>query len=184
MCGGSLSWKYILRQPQYLIPPSFLMLSAHFWHKKQILSNGIISGHRRSNKQNERSFFIICKVGGKLNSYFFAVRSSGPWKRHETEGYHLRACAKHVRRPQRASETKGRELTGASWCDTIHITRYREAAMPISLRIPPKQEEAIEKAAKKAGKTRQLSYSKRSTESLGFVIEPEQLVRKCAGWLV
>ena len=55
--------------------------------------------------------------------------------------------------------------------------------MPISLRIPPKQEEAIEKAAKKAGKTKTAFILEAVNEKLGFVENREQLVRKCAGWL-
>jgi len=55
--------------------------------------------------------------------------------------------------------------------------------MPISLRIPPKQEKAIEKAAKKAGKTKTAFILEAVNEKLGFVENREQLVRKTAGWL-
>jgi uncharacterized protein (DUF1778 family) len=55
--------------------------------------------------------------------------------------------------------------------------------MPISLRIPPKQEEAIEKAAKKAGKTKTAFILEAVNEKLGLVENREQLVRRTAGWL-
>ena len=49
--------------------------------------------------------------------------------------------------------------------------------MPISLRIPPKKEELIRQAAKKAGKTKK-----------SFILDAvdetrEQTIRKTAGWL-
>jgi Protein of unknown function (DUF1778) len=55
--------------------------------------------------------------------------------------------------------------------------------MPISLRIPPKLEEAIKKAAKKAGKTKTAFILEAVNEKLGLVENREQLVRKTAGWL-
>ncbi len=55
--------------------------------------------------------------------------------------------------------------------------------MPISLRIPPKQEEAIKRAAKKAGKTKTAFILEAVNEKLGLVENREQLVRKTAGWL-
>jgi sugar/nucleoside kinase (ribokinase family) len=55
--------------------------------------------------------------------------------------------------------------------------------MPISLRIPPKQEEAIAKAAKKAGKTKTAFILDAVNEKLGMAESREQLVRKMAGWM-
>jgi uncharacterized protein (DUF1778 family) len=55
--------------------------------------------------------------------------------------------------------------------------------MPTSLRIPPKQEEAITRAAKKAGKTKTAFILEAVNEKLGLVENREQLVRKTAGWL-
>ena len=55
--------------------------------------------------------------------------------------------------------------------------------MPISLRIPPKQEEAIARAAKKAGKTKTAFIIEAVNEKLGLVESRERLVRKMAGWL-
>ena len=55
--------------------------------------------------------------------------------------------------------------------------------MPISLRIPPKQEEAIAKAAKKAGKTKTAFILDAVNEKLGLAGNREQLVRKMAGWM-
>ncbi len=55
--------------------------------------------------------------------------------------------------------------------------------MPISLRIPPRQERAIEKAAKKAGKTKTAFILEAVNEKLGLVENREQLIRKTAGWL-
>ena len=54
--------------------------------------------------------------------------------------------------------------------------------MPTSLRIPPEQEEAITRAAKKAGKTKTAFILEAVNEKLGLVGR-EQLVRKTAGWL-
>jgi predicted DNA-binding protein len=55
--------------------------------------------------------------------------------------------------------------------------------MPISLRIPPKQEEAIAKAAKKAGKTKTAFILEAVNEKLGLGENREQAVRKMAGWM-
>ncbi len=55
--------------------------------------------------------------------------------------------------------------------------------MPISLRIPPKQEEAIAKAAKKAGKTKTAFIVEAINEKLGLIQNREQVVRRTAGWL-
>jgi uncharacterized protein (DUF1778 family) len=55
--------------------------------------------------------------------------------------------------------------------------------MPISLRIPPKQEEAIAKAAKKAGKTKTAFIIEAVNEKLGLIENREQVIRKTAGWL-
>ena len=55
--------------------------------------------------------------------------------------------------------------------------------MPISLRIPPKQEEAIAMAAKKAGKTKTAFIIEAVNEKLGLIKNREQVVRRTAGWL-
>lgn len=55
--------------------------------------------------------------------------------------------------------------------------------MPISLRIPPKQEDAIRKAAKKAGKTKTAFILEAVNEKIGLAENREHLVRKTAGWL-
>ena len=55
--------------------------------------------------------------------------------------------------------------------------------MPISLRIPPKREEAIAKAAKKAGKTKTAFIIEAINEKLGLIKNREQVVRRTAGWL-
>lgn len=55
--------------------------------------------------------------------------------------------------------------------------------MPISLRLPPKQEEAIAKAAKKAGKTKTAFIIEAVDEKLGLVESREQVIRKTAGWM-
>jgi hypothetical protein len=55
--------------------------------------------------------------------------------------------------------------------------------MPISLRIPPKKEDAIRKAARKAGKTKSAFILEAIDEKLGIGENREQLVRKTAGWL-
>jgi uncharacterized protein (DUF1778 family) len=55
--------------------------------------------------------------------------------------------------------------------------------MPISLRIPSKQEETIKRAAKKAGKSKTAFILEAINEKLGLVENREQLIRKTAGWL-
>jgi len=55
--------------------------------------------------------------------------------------------------------------------------------MPLSLRIPPKKEEMIKKAAKKAGKTKSAYIIEAVDEKLGLIKNREKLVRKLAGWL-
>ncbi|MBP1731216.1 MAG: uncharacterized protein H6Q55_1645 [Deltaproteobacteria bacterium] len=55
--------------------------------------------------------------------------------------------------------------------------------MPISLRMPPKQEETLKRAAKKAGKSKTAFIREAINEKLGLVENREQLIRKTAGWL-
>ena len=55
--------------------------------------------------------------------------------------------------------------------------------MPISLRIPPKKEELIKRAAKKAGKTKTGFILDAVDEKLQLVETREQTIRKTAGWL-
>ena len=55
--------------------------------------------------------------------------------------------------------------------------------MPISLRIPPKKEELINRAAKKAGKTKTSFILDAVDEKLQLVESREQTIRKTAGWL-
>jgi hypothetical protein len=56
-------------------------------------------------------------------------------------------------------------------------------SMPISLRIPPKKEELINRAAKKAGKTKTSFILDAVDEKLHLVENREQTIRKTAGWL-
>ena len=55
--------------------------------------------------------------------------------------------------------------------------------MPISLRIPPKKEDLINRAAKKAGKTKTSFILDAVDEKLELVESREQTIRKTAGWL-
>lgn len=55
--------------------------------------------------------------------------------------------------------------------------------MPVSLRIPPKKEEMIKRAAKKAGKTKTGFILDAIDEKLGLVGNREELIRNTAGWL-
>ena len=55
--------------------------------------------------------------------------------------------------------------------------------MPISLRIPPKKEDLINRAAKKAGKTKTSFILDAVDEKLQLVEKREQTIRKAAGWL-
>ena len=55
--------------------------------------------------------------------------------------------------------------------------------MPISLRIPPKKEELINQAARKAGKTKTGFILDAVDEKLRLVENREQTIRKTAGWL-
>ncbi len=55
--------------------------------------------------------------------------------------------------------------------------------MPISLRMAHGKEEAVKRAAKKAGKTKTAFIIEAVDEKLGLTGNREQLVRKTAGWL-
>jgi hypothetical protein len=55
--------------------------------------------------------------------------------------------------------------------------------MPISLRIPPKKEQLINRAAKKEGKTKTAFILDAVDEKLRLVENREQTIRKTAGWL-
>jgi uncharacterized protein (DUF1778 family) len=55
--------------------------------------------------------------------------------------------------------------------------------VPISLRIPPKKEELIKRAAKKAGKTKTGFILNAVDEKLELIENREQIIRKTAGWL-
>jgi len=55
--------------------------------------------------------------------------------------------------------------------------------MPLSLRMPPKKEEMIKKAAKRAGKTKSSYILEAVDEKLGLVKNREQMIREFAGWL-
>ncbi len=55
--------------------------------------------------------------------------------------------------------------------------------MPVSLRIPPKKEEMIKRAAKKAGKTKTGFILDAIDEKLGLAGNREELIRKAAGWM-
>jgi uncharacterized protein (DUF1778 family) len=49
--------------------------------------------------------------------------------------------------------------------------------------MPPKQEETLKRAAKKAGKSKTAFIREAINEKLGLVENREQLIRKTAGWL-
>jgi uncharacterized protein (DUF1778 family) len=55
--------------------------------------------------------------------------------------------------------------------------------MAISLRIPPKKEDLINRAAKKAGKTKTSFILDAVDEKLQLFENREQIIRKTAGWL-
>jgi predicted DNA-binding protein len=55
--------------------------------------------------------------------------------------------------------------------------------MPLSLRIPPEKVKLIEKAAKKAGKTKSSFIIEAVDEKLGIKKDREQLIRDLAGWM-
>jgi hypothetical protein len=55
--------------------------------------------------------------------------------------------------------------------------------VPISLRIPPKKEELINRAARKAGKTKTGFILDAVDEKLRLVENREQTIRKTAGWI-
>ena len=79
---------------------------------------------------------------------------------------------------------------GCVLLDIIRKVRYifverdtRGAIVPISLRIPPKKEELIKKAAKKAGKTKTAFILAAVDEKLQLAENREKVIRKTAGWL-
>jgi uncharacterized protein (DUF1778 family) len=53
----------------------------------------------------------------------------------------------------------------------------------MSLRIPPQKEALIQKAAKKAGKTKSTFIIEAVDEKLGLVKNREHVIRELAGWL-
>ena len=55
--------------------------------------------------------------------------------------------------------------------------------MPISLRIPPKKDEMIKKAAAKTGKTKTSFIIEAVDEKLGLIKNRKQTIREMAGWL-
>jgi len=55
--------------------------------------------------------------------------------------------------------------------------------MPLSLRIPPKKETMIKKAAARAGKTKSAYILEAVDEKLGLVKDREKIIRELAGWL-
>ena len=55
--------------------------------------------------------------------------------------------------------------------------------MPMSLRIPPEKEVLIQKAAKKAGKTKSSFIIEAVDEKLGLKKNREKIIRDLAGWL-
>ena len=55
--------------------------------------------------------------------------------------------------------------------------------MPLSLRLPPKKEEMIKKAAMKAGKTKSAYILEAVDEKLGLVKNRKNVIRDLAGWL-
>lgn len=55
--------------------------------------------------------------------------------------------------------------------------------MPLSMRIPPKKDEMIRKAAAKTGKTKTAYILEALDEKLGLIKNREQTIRELAGWL-
>lgn len=55
--------------------------------------------------------------------------------------------------------------------------------MPLSLRIPSEKEKLINKAARKAGKTKTAFILEAVDEKLGLTKNREQIIRELAGWL-
>jgi uncharacterized protein (DUF1778 family) len=55
--------------------------------------------------------------------------------------------------------------------------------MPLSLRIPPEKETIIQKAARKAGKSKSAYIIEALDEKLGLAKSREQVIRELAGWL-
>ena len=55
--------------------------------------------------------------------------------------------------------------------------------MPLSLRMPPEKEAIIQKAARKAGKSKSAYILDALDEKLGLAKSREQVIRELAGWL-
>jgi uncharacterized protein (DUF1778 family) len=55
--------------------------------------------------------------------------------------------------------------------------------MPISLRIPPKKEKLIARAAQKAGRTKTSFILEAVDEKLGSAESRERRIRNAAGWM-
>jgi predicted DNA-binding protein len=77
------------------------------------------------------------------------------------------------------------------YIDTVTMSRYtcsncdtrRVCPMPLSLRIPPKKETMIKKAATREGKTKSAYILEAVDEKLGLVKDREKMIRELAGWL-
>ena len=68
-------------------------------------------------------------------------------------------------------------------CKNCDTTSGRDESMPLSLRIPPKKEEMIKKAALKEGKTKSAYIMDAVDEKLGLVKNRGNVIRELAGWL-
>jgi uncharacterized protein (DUF1778 family) len=55
--------------------------------------------------------------------------------------------------------------------------------MPLSLRISPEKQAIIDRAARKAGKSKSAYIIEAVDEKLGLVKGREQMIRELAGWL-
>jgi len=55
--------------------------------------------------------------------------------------------------------------------------------MPLSLRMPPEKEAIIQKAARKAGKSKSAYILDALDEKLGLAKSREEVIRELAGWL-
>ena len=77
-------------------------------------------------------------------------------------------------------------LTICSVCNTILLNAIQtggEVAVPLSLRISPEKEKMIQKASRKAGKTKSAFIIDAVDEKLGISKNREQTIRRLAGWL-
>ena len=163
-------------------------LGGHAWHTYTLVSEDGTVRFEFTHNVNGREIYVQRHAGRPaLPARPRGRRRTGPHVFHDRRAEKgviaLRAAwqlslffVKRVSHESRLTKIKRRD-TFLCNCDTGDPT------MPISLRIPPKKEELINRAAKKEGKTKTAFILDAVYEKLRLVENREQTIRRTAGWL-